>query len=222
MTDLVVVPPTKQEAARLNIIEQGLETLAKASGQVLRDAITDVPRFAALLDALVGKDEEWQRRFKREVVLALQRLPRWGQSDVVPRRFGLQVLHSCLVTDGARPAIDLLTQPGTPSWTDLIRLYRPDYAMGNRVTLDQHAAEIAGQRTTVSMGRPAGHQPRERFKPAPAKLTVRRLRELVAGQRHDLEMSQALLARCEAADMADNEPVPNTWLTPKAPPGRHS
>lgn len=109
---------------------RAMERLTTVAGEELLHAVRDLPRFENLLRLLLGEDAEYQRAFRRSVVIALTHVPR-GLSMKVPARMGLQVLHACLMQHGPVQALEALTAAEVPTWTQLIRLYRPDYAMGS-------------------------------------------------------------------------------------------
>lgn len=156
-TTPATLPIASAEAVRVAQIEAGLDAIRNATGEVLTRTIADLPRFSAVLEALIGDDDAHTRAFRRSVVEALHRVPArtWER---VPARYGFNILHKVIHADGPGRALGYITNaPTAPTWTDLIRLYRPNYAAGNITTLAAHTLKARAARG------PRAHGTRDRL-----------------------------------------------------------
>lgn len=116
-----------RDAAQM--VAGAFRVLDEATGPALVAALGNVGRMQSMLDALVGQEAEHQRAFRRSVIAAITRLQP-GQH--APQRFGLIVIQAGIKERGPRPALDLIdASVEPPRWSDIVRMYRPEYGQGN-------------------------------------------------------------------------------------------
>jgi hypothetical protein len=170
-----------------------------ASGDLA--AIASLPRLITAVEALIEGDLHWQRQLRTAVVVALAKIP-YKQNTDLPARHGLRVLHGVLCKEGAKKALDRLAQADVPKWSDIIRVYRPDYAAGNVATLKTHAENVAERTEAPVPGKP--------LKPVVTGTTVNAVRIRRETVRKELVKLDWLINKTK--DMEPETKVPAAFL----------
>lgn len=185
--------------ARVDQICRILDGLAKLTAEEFERALPDLGNFITVVDALIERDDVWQRRFKREVVVALTKVPKESNDDV-PTKHSLRWLHRYISWHGPANALDRLAESPAPSWPDLVRTYAPTFRLRQDWTVERQHEEAFIRAT------------RKERDNSPKSLRVYRDRLFKA--REVVGRLEHIIKECEALGLSDWATVPTDVLRP--------
>jgi len=187
--------------ARVDQIRRILDGLANVTAEEFQRSLPNLADFVRVVDALIESDEQWQRRFKREVVIALAKVPASANDDV-PVRYSLRPLHKELAEEGPIAVLNVLDKaPGhCPSWTDLVRVYRPDFRVRTDATVERE--QDKQYQRAMAYGRDRSPK------------TLREYRARLARARGLVGRLEHIVKQCEALCLSDWATVPTDILRP--------